>query len=94
MTPSRFTTATSCGLLPALFGSPSVADVISDWNTEVAPHRQSLKKVTSIFRPPLLCFSYNETRLHRPHELTSTYFAGLCALNRPNAATHVIKLRL
>jgi hypothetical protein len=44
MTPSRFAAAGS--LLVALLGSPSVADVISDWNTAVAPPPPELKEVT------------------------------------------------
>jgi nicotinamidase-related amidase len=46
MTPSRFAAATGGALLVALFGSPSVADVISDWNTVVAPPPPELKEVT------------------------------------------------
>jgi hypothetical protein len=42
---SRFA-ATSGALLVALVGSPSVADVISDWNTVVAPPPPELKEVT------------------------------------------------
>jgi nicotinamidase-related amidase len=45
MTPSRFAAA-SGALLVALAGSPSVADVISDWNTVVAPPPPELKEVT------------------------------------------------
>ena len=45
MTPSRFAAATGV-LLAALAGSPSVADVISDWNTVVAPPPPELKEVT------------------------------------------------
>jgi hypothetical protein len=44
MTPSRL--AAASGFLVALLGSPSVADVISDWNTAVAPPPPELKEVT------------------------------------------------
>src|SRR6202044_1946329 len=43
MTSSRFTVAV---LLVALVGSPSVADVVSDWNTAVIPPPPELKEVT------------------------------------------------
>jgi nicotinamidase-related amidase len=43
MTSSRFTAAV---LLVALVGSPSVADVVSDWNTAVIPPPPELKEVT------------------------------------------------
>src|ERR1700681_4614809 len=47
MTPSRFAAAAASGtLLIALLGSPSGADVISDWNTAVAPPPPELKEVT------------------------------------------------
>ena len=45
MTPSRFAVASSA-LLAALLGSPSIADVISDWNTAVTPPPPELKEVT------------------------------------------------
>src|SRR5438876_1262484 len=46
MTPSRFAAAVGGAFLVALLGSPSVADVISDWNTAVAPPPPELKEVT------------------------------------------------
>src|SRR3984893_12604786 len=46
MTPSRFVAAAGATLLVALLGSPSGADVISDWNTAVAPPPPELKEVT------------------------------------------------
>jgi hypothetical protein len=46
MTPSRFAAAGGGALLVALLGSPSVADVISDWNTAVAPPPPDLKEVS------------------------------------------------
>jgi nicotinamidase-related amidase len=46
MTASRFTAAAAGTLLIALFGSPSVADVISEWNTAVVPPPPELKEVT------------------------------------------------
>ena len=45
MTPARFAAA-GATLLIALLGSPSGADVISDWNTAVAPPPPELKEVT------------------------------------------------
>src|SRR5215467_7496897 len=45
MMPSRLSAAASA-LVAALFGSPSVADVISDWTTAVAPPPPELKEVT------------------------------------------------
>src|SRR5258708_7501799 len=45
MAPSRF--AAASGFLVALLGSPSVADVISDWNTAVVPPPPELKEVTA-----------------------------------------------
>jgi nicotinamidase-related amidase len=45
MTPSRFA-AIGGALIAALLGSPSVADVISDWSTAVAPPPPELKDVT------------------------------------------------
>src|SRR5499427_2204990 len=44
MMPSRLSAAGA--LVVTLFGSPSVADVISDWNTAVAPPPPELKEVT------------------------------------------------
>ena len=46
MKPSRFTAAAAGTLLIALLGSPSIADVISDWSTAVAPPPPELKEVT------------------------------------------------
>src|SRR3984957_10257759 len=46
MTPSRFAAAAAGTLLIALLGSPSVADVISEWNTAVVPPPPELKEVT------------------------------------------------
>ena len=46
MTPSRFAAAAAGTLLIALLGSPSVADVISDWSTAVVPPPPELKEVT------------------------------------------------
>src|SRR3982074_1792078 len=49
MTPSRFAAAAAAAggaLLVALLGSLSVADVISDWKTAVAPPPPELKEVT------------------------------------------------
>jgi nicotinamidase-related amidase len=46
MTPSRLTAAAAGSLLIALLGSPSGADVISDWNTAVIPPPPELKEVT------------------------------------------------
>ena len=46
MPPSRFVAAASAALVAALLGSPSVADVISDWTTAVAPAPPELKEVT------------------------------------------------
>ena len=46
MTSSRFAAATGGALLVAWLGSPSVADIISDWNTAVAPPPPELKEVT------------------------------------------------
>ncbi len=45
MTPSRFIAAAAGTLLFALLGSPSSADVISDWNKAVAPPPPELKEV-------------------------------------------------
>src|SRR6201981_190226 len=45
MTPSHFAAAGGA-LLVALLGSPSVADVISDWSKAVAPPPPELKEVT------------------------------------------------
>jgi nicotinamidase-related amidase len=46
MTSSRFTAVAGGALLVAWLGSPSAADVISDWNTAVAPPAPELKEVT------------------------------------------------
>src|ERR1700693_6185275 len=46
MTPSRFAAAAGGALLVAWLGSPSLADVICDWNTAVAPRPPELKQVT------------------------------------------------
>jgi len=46
MTGSRFAAAASGALLVALLGSPSGADIISDWSTAVAPPPPELKEVT------------------------------------------------
>jgi nicotinamidase-related amidase len=46
MKPSRLPAAVAGTLLIALLGSPSVADVISDWSTAVAPPPPELKEVT------------------------------------------------
>src|ERR1700722_15165985 len=47
MKTSRFAAAAAAGtLLIALLGSPSVADVISDWSMAVAPPAPALKEVT------------------------------------------------
>src|SRR3984885_16035255 len=45
MSPSRFA-AVGAVVIAALLGSPSVADVISDWSTAVAPPPPELKEVT------------------------------------------------
>ena len=46
MTPLRFAAAAAGALLVALLGSPSVADVISDWSKAVVPPPPELKEVT------------------------------------------------
>src|ERR1700685_2111503 len=46
MTPLRFAAAVGGALMVAALGSPSVADVISDWSTAVAPPPPELKEVT------------------------------------------------
>ena len=46
MTPSRFAAALGGALLVAALGTPSLADVISDWATAVAPPPPQLKEVT------------------------------------------------
>ena len=46
MTASRFAAAAAGTLLIALLGSPSVADVISEWVTAVVPPAPELKEVT------------------------------------------------
>jgi len=46
MTASRFTAAAAGALLVAFLGSPTVADVISEWSTAVVPPPPELKEVT------------------------------------------------
>jgi len=46
MTTSRFAAVAGGALLAAWLGSPSVAEVVSDWNTAVAPPPPELKEVT------------------------------------------------
>jgi hypothetical protein len=46
MTSSRFAAAAGGALFLTLLASPSGADVISDWNTAVAPPPPELKDVT------------------------------------------------
>jgi nicotinamidase-related amidase len=46
LTPLRLITATAAVLLIAAAGSPSIADVISDWSTAVAPPVPELKEIT------------------------------------------------
>ena len=46
MRSSRFAIAAASALLVAALGSPSVADVISDWNKAVVPPPPELKEVT------------------------------------------------
>ena len=46
MSPSRLAAAAGGALLIALLGSPSIADVISDWSTAVIPPPPELKEVT------------------------------------------------
>jgi nicotinamidase-related amidase len=46
MRSSTFTAAAGAALVMALIGSPSVADIISDWGTAVAPPAPELKQVT------------------------------------------------
>ena len=45
MTPSRFAVAAGA-ILVAMLGTPSVADVVSDWSKAVAPPPPELKEVT------------------------------------------------
>jgi nicotinamidase-related amidase len=45
MTPSRFAAAAAGALMVAVLGSPSSADVISDWGKAVAPPPPELKEV-------------------------------------------------
>jgi nicotinamidase-related amidase len=46
MSPSRLAAAAGGALLIAFLGSPSIADVISDWSTAVIPPPPELKEVT------------------------------------------------
>ena len=46
MTASRFAAAAGGALFVAWLGSPSFADVVSDWNTAVVPPPPELKEVT------------------------------------------------
>jgi nicotinamidase-related amidase len=46
LTPLRLITATAAVLLIAAAGSPSIADVISDWSTAVVPPVPELKEIT------------------------------------------------
>jgi nicotinamidase-related amidase len=46
MTASRFVAAAAGAFLAASLGSPSVADVISEWSTAVVPPAPELKEVT------------------------------------------------
>jgi nicotinamidase-related amidase len=46
MTQSRFAAAAAGALLIAVLGSPSLADVISEWSTAVVPPPPDLKEVT------------------------------------------------
>src|SRR4051812_20112190 len=46
MSSSRFSVAAGAGLLVAWLGSPSLADIISDWSKVVAPPAPELKEVT------------------------------------------------
>jgi len=57
MKPSRIAAAAAGTLLIALLGSPSIADVVSDWSTAVAPPVPELKEVTVDPPPPRCCFS-------------------------------------
>jgi nicotinamidase-related amidase len=56
MKPSRFAAAAAGTLLIALLGSPSVADVISDWGTAVVPPPPELKEVTVVPATTALLF--------------------------------------
>jgi len=46
MTGLRFAAAAAAGVLVGLLASPSIADVVSDWKTAVAPPPPELKEVT------------------------------------------------
>src|SRR4249920_239335 len=46
MTQSRFAAAAAGALLIAVLGSPTLADVISEWSTAVVPPPPNLKEVT------------------------------------------------
>ena len=50
MTASRFAAAAAGALLVAFLGSPTVADVISEWSTAVVPPPPELKEVTLQFQ--------------------------------------------
>src|SRR5258708_29608796 len=56
MTPSRYAAAAAGTLLIALLGSPSIADVISDWGKAVAPPVPELKEATVDPAPTPLLF--------------------------------------
>jgi nicotinamidase-related amidase len=55
MTPTRFAAIAGGALLIALLGSPTVADVISDWNTAVVPPPPELREVTIHCTPRPRC---------------------------------------
>ena len=46
MSPTRFAAAAAGSLMVAMLGTPVAADIISDWNTAVAPPAPALKEVT------------------------------------------------
>ena len=65
MTVSRFTAAGGA-LLLTLVGSPTTADVISDWSTAVAPPPPELKEVTvDPFDHGVAVSRYHERQLRR-----------------------------